>query len=135
MPDELQRKNFMLYLRTGGADGEMPPVSLDQSPKWDSEKGRFINPLSADDINAAQFMLLPRMLTDREYREQAFGTMIEALTPFDEIESMAQELDTLDDSQKRNRSYLDDSNAADIFRFAEALDARKSNIENVPQQS
>ena len=134
MPDELQRKNFMLYLRTGGADGEMPPVSLDQSPKWNSEKGRFINPLSADDINAAQFMLLPRMLTDRMYRAQAFGTMIEALTPFDEIESMEQELDTLDDSQKRNRSYLDDSNAADIFRFAEALDARKSNIENIERQ-
>ena len=134
MPDELQRKNFMLYLRTGGADGEMPPVSLDQSPKWDSEKGRFINPLSADDISAAQFMLLPRMLTDRQYREQAFGTISGYQGGFDEIESMAQELDTLDDSQKRNRSYLDDSNAADIFRFAEALDARKSNIENIERQ-
>ena len=70
IPDGLQRKDFLLHLRTGGADGSMPQVSSDQSLVWDSERGRFIKPLSAEDINAARLILLPRMLTDREFREE-----------------------------------------------------------------
>jgi len=134
IPDGLQRKDFLLHLRTGGADGSMPQVSLDQSLVWDSEKGRFIKPLSAEDIRVARRILLPRMLTDRQFREEGFGALIEALTPFEEIESMAQELDGLDDEQKRNRAFLDDNNAADVLRFAELLDARKSTIEAVEIQ-
>jgi len=136
IPTGEQRKRFMLHLRTGGTDGSMPSIILDQKPQWDSEKGRYINPLSQKDINAARLMLLPRMLTDKGFREEATNQMVKDnpdLTP-NQIEALGAKTAGLDDTQKRNRAFLDDSNAADILRFAEALDARKSNIENIERQ-